>query len=302
MFLRMSCICVFIFSFGLQATEILLDLGAGYRQDTFNWNISGGKYGPKILSELDWNDLKSYDIYTQLRITLPLQIYMRFQGDYGRICEGKTKDTDYLSDHRTDIFSLSHSKANKGELFDLSLGLGYQYSCFFETLKMAFLIGLAQHEQHLRMIHGKLNFDKFNPNQEGSLSNLHNNYRARWQSLWAGIDLDFTLCKILKLFATLEYHQAIYHGTGHWNLRYDFLEDFQHMGYGNGYVLSFGSTYPICSKWNLGFIIKCQKMQLRNGQDKVFIKDAFGPFSAKTRLNQVNWCSFALITIIEYAY
>lgn len=287
----------------LWGSDVSLDLGTGYRQDVFNWNISGGENGPNVLSELKWKDLRSLNVYAELKIYLPYQFYFRFNGDYGRICQGNNSDTDYLGDDRTQIFSLSHSKANRGELFDFSFGIAWQCAFFQERLKIAPAFGFSNHEQHLRMIHGKLILDVFDPSQEGSMRDVHNNYRAQWYGPWVGADIKFDVCKNLELFGTYEYHWASYEGTGHWNLRTDFIGDFEHTGCGNGSLAYLGGKYKISSGWDVGLLFKYQIMQLRNGTDTVFFFDFLGHEACgQTRLNQVNWRAYAILGTIGYAY
>ncbi len=291
-----------IFPLSLCGIEASLDLGSGYRQDNFNWNISGGESGPNVLSELKWKDLKMWEVYTKLKMTLPCHFYIRLHADYGRICKGKNSDTDFLGNHKTQPFSLSYSKANKGEVFDFSFGLAYLCNFFHERLKIAPLLGFSMHEQHLRMIHGNVVLDLFDPLMVGSLPDLHNNYRARWYGPWMGLDVVFTLGENLELFATYEYHWAKYDGTGHWNLRTDFLDDFKHTGIGTGSLFSLGGFWNFCTRWNVGVTFQYQIMRVCNGEDRVFFSDSKGRTSASTRLNRVNWDAFSSLVNLRYCY
>ena len=285
----------------LQGTEISFNIGAGYRQDSLNWNISGGEFGPNILSELKWKDLWMWTASSELKIIFPYNFYFRFNGDYGKICHGKNQDIDYLGDDRSHAFSISYSKANKGEAFDFSFGTGYQYSIFQDRFKISPLFGFSHHEQHLRMIHGELVFDLLDPSLQGSLSDLHSHYRAQWHGPWIGVDADFDLSSHFKIFGRYEYHWAFYNGTGHWNLRND-LDGFEHSGFGKGFLISMGTSYKFFSDWGLGAIIKYQTMQMHHGADRIFFTDANGPTSATTRLNQVNWHTFSAVATIGYNY
>lgn len=298
----LSVILLIFFNFSW-CFGVSLEIGSGYRQDDFHWNISGGSYGPNILSELKWKDLKIWEIYSELKVNCPYQTYFRFRGDYGKICDGWNKDTDYLGNHRTDPFSLSYSKANRGEVFDFSFGLAYEKSFFCEELKLAPAFGFSNHEQHLRMIHGELVLDLFEPQAEGPLSNLHNNYRAQWYGPWLGFDFQWYPLKNIEIFGTYEYHWTFYRGSGHWNLRTDFLGDFLQEGCGYGSLVYLGSKYTFSSGWQLALLGKFQEMQLHHGTDTVFFINRLGqPTSANTCLNEVKWTTFSILGTIGYSY
>lgn len=287
----------------VRSEENFLDLGTGYRCDTLNWNISGGKSGPNILSELKWKHLKSWESFLKLKIALPFKMYFRFYGDYGKIFSGHNKDTDYLGNHRTQPFSLSYSQANRGEVFDFSFGLAKLYTFLRGKLMIAPAFGFSHHEQHLRMIHGDLVLDIFNPDQKGPLDRLHNNYRAQWYGPWIGLDINYPLTCSWELFGGYEYHWSFYRGSGHWNLRTDFLGDFEHAGYARGSFLLLGSYCKFSPSCCLSVLTKYQIMRLRNGCDTTFFLDEFGHSKkAETRLNQVNWQTFSLLFLLAYSF
>ena len=286
----------------LHGSECTVDIGTGIRQDALHWNISGGPYGPNILSELKWKDLKIWEVYAELKFVLPYQIYFRFNGDYGKIFEGRNKDADYLEDNRKEPFSIAFSKANKGEVFDFSFGSGYQYSFFQDRLTVSPLAGFSHQEQHLRMIHGKLALDLFDPLLEGSMSTLHSHYRSQWWGPWLGVDVNFAVCSNLEIYGTYEYHWAFYTASGHWNLRTDFTDDFEHSGNGCGSLVKLGTKYNFCSGLDIGILFKYQLMQLRHGIDRIFVLDGSHAISAATRLNEVNWHTFSFLCTFGYAF
>ena len=286
----------------LYSHELSLDVGAGYRHDSFNWNISGGKDGPNILSDLKWKDIRSCDIFTELKIHLPYQFYFRFNGDYGKIFDGKCIDKDYLGHNRTQIFAHSRSQANKGELFDFSFGTAYECCFFQERLKIGPVFGFSHQEQHLRMIHGKLILDALDHFLEGSLKDLHSNYRAQWYGPWLGLDYRLCISQNVELFGSYEYHWSFYRATGHWNLRSDFLDDFEHCGCGSGSLIIFGGHYTLCKGWKMGAFFKCQSMHLRRGIDRIFYLNENTPTMAATCLNAVNWHTFSALATIGYEY
>lgn len=286
------------FPFCLLGSEISLNLGSGYRQDILNWNISGGKNGPNVLSELKWKDLKIWETYGELKISIPFCIYLRSYADYGKICAGKNQDIDYLSNNRRNIFSLSHSKANKGEVFDFSCGLGWQHSFFCGKIKIAPLLGFSKHVQHLRIIHGSLVIDSLDPSNQGPLPNLHSNYRTQWRGPWAGIDFSITPFQKWELFGSYEYHWSFFKASGHWNLRHDFFKNFKHSGHGQGSLFKMGLNYSLFCWCHLGILFKYQTMRITHGTDTIFFMNDGIRDKAKTCVNQVNWHSFSVLSFV----
>lgn len=288
----------------IHALDFSLDLSTGYRHDDLNWNISGGHSGPDVLSELKWEGLKSWEILSELKITLPpMNLYTRIRADYAKIFSGSATDEDFLGDNRTYPYSYSSSKADKGELFDLSAGVGFNFCFLLNRLKIAPLVGCSLREQHLRMYHGKMRLDLFNPEYEGThLSNLHSNYRTRWVGPWVGIDINFNLTKHIDMYASYELHFARFDATGHWNLRSDFSDDFKHHGYGRGSLFLIGGHYCFCSGFNLGVLFKYQEMQIHKGNDRTYfwINEHLSLFD--TRLNRVHWESYSLMATLGYSF
>lgn len=290
---------IFCLSTGLQGTGATFDIGTGLRKDKLNWNISGEPYGPNVLSELKWKNLTAWEVYAEAKIVLPLGLYARVKGDYGRILSGTNTDIDYLEDERKNPFSYSKSKADKGELFDLSLGVGIQLNFFQDILSVTPLLGCALNEQHLRMYHGKMEIDLFDPDDEGSpLRGLHNHYRARWFGPWIGLDFKLALTNSFDLFATYESHWVQFNGSGHWNLRTDFKDDFKHIGHGHGTLFSAGGKYNFCYGMTVGAFFQYQFLKIHNGRDRTYFHDS----ESSSKLNQVKWQSVSLIATLGLAF
>lgn len=273
-------------------------LGYAYRNDSLNWSISGGEEGPNILSELKWEGLHANLVSSYFQLTTCSNIYVRANGCYGKIFHGTNYDSDYAGDNRTFEFSRSIANAGKGELFDLSAGIGYLFSWPCSKAVFAPLAGAAWNEQHLQLFDGQQLIPEW-----GRIFDLHSSYKTRWSSFWLGGDFAYAVACNITAFASFEYHWALYRGKGHWNLREEFLSDFKHRSCGHGTLAQAGVNYTFKGGWGIVLIAKYQDWRTRGGTHSVKV-DIFDsePETIKTGLNSVNWHSFQASILATYTY
>lgn len=288
-------------------------LSAGYRQDRLSWTIAAPSGSPNILSLLEWKDLRLWEIKGQFDVLLCNRIYIRGYADYGKICHGRNRDSDYDGDNKTLEFSRSVAKSDKGEVFDFSGGIGYQFNlsdwlCLCDNQwTITPLVGYSYHEQHLRDYDGvQVISEGFNEIGEevpagplGPFPGLHSNYRAKWRGPWVGFD---TSCEIFcnwKIFGSFEYHWAHYHGTGHWNLRPEFVKDFTQTTHnGHGYLVDIGTRYEFWCNWSAGIDFQYQWMRSGSGRDRIFF--ATGP--EDTHFNGAVWHTWSILADLGYSF
>ena len=82
-------------------------------------------YYVNVLSELTWDDLESYQVKFQGSLLIPNVIALRGIADYGWIFDGDNQDSDYAGDNRTYEWSRSNNSADDGDVWDVSLAIGY---------------------------------------------------------------------------------------------------------------------------------------------------------------------------------
>lgn len=283
---------------GVDIVESSFSIGYTYRQDSLNWSIAAPDGTPNVLSELKWEDLMINQAKASFHAVTGQNIYLKASADYGRIFNGKNRDSDYFEDDRTDEFSRSINNAGKGEVFDLSTAVGYRFSLFCERLSLVPLIGAAWSEQHLRMYDG----DQVIPDL-GPITGLHNSYKTRWYSAWSGVDLSYKICNKLITFASFEYHWAWYRGRGHWNLRDDFLTDFKQTSFGYGLVGELGVNYILSGNWGVTITVGYQDWKASGGDHSLTVDiPGFGSEKLETRFNGVNWHTFNSSILLSYIY
>ncbi|MEJ2167177.1 MAG: hypothetical protein P8X90_16740 [Desulfobacterales bacterium] len=283
---------------------------AGYRRDDLDWNIAGdaGGNNPNVLSELTWNDLQSFQVKFQGGLVIPNIIALRGYADYAWILDGENQDSDYLGDNRTYEFSRSNNNADDGNMWDASMGIGYPFRWGGSVIStITPLVGYSHHEQNLKMTDGHQTISvpvvtptlTVTPPPVGPFSGLDNSYNTEWEGPWLGIDLTFRAAEIksfahrLATYFSYEYHWADYHAEANWNLREVFQhpKSFEHDADGTGWIVGTGFNFILQRHISLNFNFEYQNWSTDDGTDKTFYADGT---TSKTRLNEVNWSSYAL--------
>ena len=272
-------------------------LSIGYRADDLDWNIAGDINGnnPNVLSELTWDDVVSYQLKLQGSVVWPNIIALKGYANYGWVFEGDNQDSDYLGDNRTFEFSRSINRTDDNDVWDASLAVGYPFR-FGQTIigTITPLLGYSYHEQNLNITDGNQTIPDL-----GSFPGLDSTYDAEWHGPWIGFDLRFKTREItifahrFDTYFTYEYHWADYDAEANWNLRDDFAhpKSFEHDADGSGWRIGAGFNVWLHRYWSLNFNYDYQDWSTDGGTDKVFFPDGS---TAKTKLNEVNWTSYAL--------
>jgi hypothetical protein len=321
--------CSSAFAFWPEALDSNIEIGVGYRQDRFKWetsvdtfDIGTGAIGDSssfvpvhLRSELEWKNLRIWQIEGRIKYVTCDNIYFRAYGDYGWITRGKNSDVDFVDfgsnndyyfsgsdfdtgydSYSSSAFSSSRSRSKKGHVYDASLGIGYQFKMCDDGLAVSPLVGYSWHGQHLNIHHGVQSYPYSFSNYSNYIENLHSTYKARWNGPWLGVDFDYKFCE-WSLFASYEYHWAWYHASADWNLRTDLPEGFHHRSKrAYGQIATVGGRWDFCEGWSAGITGLFQWWNARHGRDRaLFAEASAGDIETKCYtsipLKRVEWCS-----------
>ena len=280
------------------------EFSMGYRVDDIDWNIAG--VGPlgyvNVLSELTWSNLEIFQIKLGNKTIIRDLFYMRGSFGYGWIQRGFNQDSDYAGNNRTIEFSRSNNNASDGNVMDASLGLGLKFSFGLDWFSITPLFGYSYHQQNLTMTDGNQTKDPYGViGFTGPFSGLKSTYQTEWKGPWVGVDLNFDIKKQHNIFLKFEYHWADYYAEADWNLRSDFAhpKSFEHNADGNGIVISTGinffTNYPV----SLHLSFDYQDWNTDPGTDRTFFSNGT---IGETRLNEVNWKSYAFMIGMVYGF
>lgn len=310
--LGLGLICLLGCAPGQARAETRLELGlqGGYRQDSLDWNIAGNV---DVLSELEWTELEIYQLQlTMGLLTKPILPGARLAGrgllGVGSIVAGDNRDSDYAGNQRSLEFSRSNNDAGDGRVYDLSLALGLQLEPR-PGLQLTPLLGLSYHEQQLVLRDGVQTLSQpqlvahasFSPPALGPLPGLDSSYDARWYGPWIGCDLSYQLSPRWRLSGTAELHWGEMKAQADWNLRTDFAHpvSFRQIADAYGLVLGVAGHYALDERWALRLGANYSDWWTNPGLDRIYFADGR---VGNTRLNQVNWSSFALLAGVQYRF
>jgi hypothetical protein len=321
-----ALLTLLLISGGLEArAEVVrnldFQLGAGYRQDQFDWNIAGTPQGtsPNILSELEWKDLEIYQLRAKGKAVVGLDNFPYFDAcvkgslGYGWIVDGDNQDSDYLGDNRTFEFSRSNNETEDDDVFDAALAIGPRFGFREGMLIVTPLVGYSYHEQNLRITDGvqtvanqALADAVLGPGEVvlpplGPFPGLNSTYEAEWYGPWLGVDLEIRPSGRLTLTGSVEYHWADYEAEADWNLRSDLAQptSFKHSADGEGIVLTAAAAWSLGERWSVELSYDFADWETDPGRDQVFLADGT---VGGTRLNEVNWESQAIMLGATYRF
>jgi len=281
-----------------------IELSNGYRVDQLDWNIAGNLAGtnPNVLSELTWRDIEIYQVNLGLKALINEGFYVRGALGYGWIFDGSNQDSDFQGNNRTGEFSRSNNGTEDSHVVDASFGMGYQFTLISGRLRFIPLLGYSYNQQNLTITDGfqTISTPGVTP-PVGPFPGLASTYKTEWFGPWLGLDLIVPVNEKITLSGSFEYHWASYEAEANWNLRRDFAHptSFEHSADGTGLVLSLGGRYAFSDRWSLALTMNYQKLSTDPGIDRVYLVN--GAIS-ETRLNEVNWESFAILIGITYRF
>jgi hypothetical protein len=272
----------------------------GYRHDQLKWNIAAPSGRPNVLSELQWNNVRSVTVTGGTEITFDNWL-AEGKLSYGQIVSGDNQDSDYLLDNRRGEFSRSNNASDDGMAIDLSAGLGYNLKLAGDKKRFYWQVtpkvGYAFHTQQFNMTRGFQIIPA-----AGAFGGLDSTYESAWYGPWGGLSTQIGFDRRFSLEAGAAYHWIDYEGTGHWNLREDFQQpkSFTHQAEGGGITASMVARYFLTPEWILRFTAEFQYWLANNdGVDKTFFADGF---VGETRFNEVKWKSYGFNLGFEYLF
>lgn len=316
-----------------------LEVAGGYRHDNFHWSINhdidlDGKSSSCSSSSdsssssssdcinlplyrVYWEDLQIYEFSARASYTGCNNYYIRINGDYGRIFDGKNRNsanTDFLDPGQ----ETSRIRGGaKGHVADLEGGVGYSFTSNWRRCIITPIVGWSYHEQHFGLKNPKqvINYVDVPP-LLGDIPGLSFKYKPRWYGFWAGADFLVSVeTPCVLLFGSGEYHWTQYHASGDWNFNDNFIQRYSHRSDGRGFTGHIGFNYRIARCWYLGVVGYYRNWQASKGKHrtKFLLNDldnpdqAFGtmpeiPVGQHGHIRRVRWNSWSASVTLAYRY
>jgi hypothetical protein len=317
--------------------DVSFMIGSGYRQDNLDWRIAGPCGQPEAIEKVNWKGLDIWALDAELDLVICNSILLRVDGTWGKIYHGRVRNSIYApgcppvcappfncscDDNQ---FEFMRTNAHvRGDVYEASLGLGYQYVWLEADFLTTPLVGYAYDMQRLQMYDATryINFNPINGHPEllGHISSWHGRYNTRWRGPWIGMNLQWNMDACFTIYAEYQYHWATYRAGGDWEDKkrhhHSHQDDYtklpsgySHHAHGKGQIIKAGGEWMLSDGWILGLKGEFQAWNTYKGREKTKarepVMDAFGnvievrlPVSLK--LNRVNWRSIAYVAYIGF--
>lgn len=136
---------------------------------------------------------------------------------------------------------------------------------------------------------------------ESPIDGLNNRYWTRWYGPWAGADLSLEIMKDWQLLGSFQLQQYQYRGRGQWNLRTDFLRQFQDKAKGTGGRFMIGSTVNL-ARFYVGCLLYYQQYKTSSGKQYTYYTDLGYDNPVISTFNGALWHSSWINLIIGYHF
>ena len=279
-----------------------VEFATGYRVDSQSFAISidpAGVAGPNIVSELTWKSIQIYEIQARAYSENDYGIYAKGILSYGWIVRGKSQDSDYDGNNRTQEWSRSNNSSNGAYVWDGSFGLGYDFHPA-QAWSLIPLMGASFDTQKLAMKDGNqtvsgcsIVFGCAPP--VGPFTGLNSTYMAEWWGPWNGLDVKYASGR-MRFTAGGEYHWgATYNGSGAWNLRSMYFTNHSH---GSGVVATGSLGYVLNEHWTMRAEGKWQDWTA----DKGTVTTSVGGATGSQPFYHAHWTSESGALGLEYRF
>lgn len=290
------------------AGELELSYGYGPRDENLRWAISGDITGnaPNIMSELTWRNLQGSEHYFGLD-------YTDSSGWMGRadirIADlnkgGEVQDSDYQYDNRQGENRRSLSATQGSNAQDIALLIGKRlYLDEPVTWSITPVIGLSRNITDLRMNNGVTVID---PLSTGPIANLDSSYRARFDSVMAGVETRWWFMQPFGLGIKWHHSWLNYYAEANWNKRDEFQHpvSFYHEGQGIEDLLVLSFLTRLDKNWTMELSHTVRQGIVQNGLDVANMKPNLlipKDHQLSTLLRDVEWSSAATSLVVHRVY
>lgn len=269
---------------------LTFDIGGGYRNDSMKWKVfpSDNIAGTEI--EERWKNIGLGVIEANAQFLACEHYLLKVDFDYGWFTNNGSHHYR-LFNEAGDI--LDYKAKPRGNAYNLSGGIGYQFNLDCYRVSFAPLVGYSYYQQRFksRNYHNELV-----PLADDILA--HNDYKFRWSGPWVGFALAYQATCELQLYFDYYYHWTRFRGTVKENF-VNRLSQFpgnirSNNAYGNEFTV--GANYTFCDYWFVG--VKFDYKQFCGSHGKSHLDDS----DLTSPLRKLDWKSSTITMDIGYSF
>lgn len=260
-----------------------LDLGGGYRQDNLRWNTLS-PYAPATKIREKWDKISIGLFEVNAAILFQENYLVLADFDYGWVGGGDHpfKNTEVESGR---VIQDLCSKT-KGNVWDISGGVGYQLNFFCNSLSLAPVVGYSYHQQRFRHHHYKDRlFDR--------TVFVHSRYDYQWKGPWFGFASGYQMNCDWQFYFDYRFHWAKY--SAHVNEDLGIIFQHQKINSVNGNEFILGANYIFCDCLWTGL-----KFDYKNFSSHK--RGRFTSLNARAKVSHLRWESYAITWDVGYSF
>lgn len=292
-------------------SKLYANIGGGLRWDSLDWKSSGflGDSSSSGHFNQKWKDIKIGLIEANFLFLACEHYLLKGDFDYGWVY-GKNNlhssdfDSSDVSDSSSSFFS---SKSKKGNAYDLSIGVGYQFNWDCYQIAFAPLVGYSYN-------HLKLNRHRNGPYSselDGSSSgDGGSGHRFRLSGPWLGFAATYQATCEMQFYLDYAFHWASFRATvdngfvvfdeSATNTRANFRNN---KTYGN--EVTVGGTYTLCDCWFAGLKFNYKNWWGSKGhqhRSPYDFSDSSSSSVTDAHFRNFNWNTYTLTVDIGYTF
>jgi hypothetical protein len=273
------------------------DIGGGYRQDRFQWKTFPVASETRIKEE--WKNVNMGIVETNVQFLACEHYLFKFDFDYGwfdRQRHQSIRGFDFIT---ASEFANLNSKI-RGQAYDLSGAIGYQFNWDCYRIALAPLVGWSYYHQRFK----NPSYSGFLNGVTGDFLDIRNRYRYSWNGPWLGFAVAYQVCCELQYYIDYAFHWSELNGR----FRDFFLagrplaaDDYSsrirsNRAYGN--EVTVGATYQFCPDWFLGLKFNYKDFWT----DKGHISTSIDDLTERSPLRRAQWQSWFVTVDIGYTF
>jgi len=266
---------------------LTFDVGGGYRNDSLKWKIF-----PDIDQENEiqerWKNIGLGVVEANAQFLACEHYLLKVDFDYGWFTNKGSQSYRSFGGLEDEL----HYKSKpRGNAYNLSGGIGYQFNFDCYRVSFAPLVGYSYHQQRFK--NRKYSNELF-PEIEDLLA--HNDYKFRWSGPWVGFALAYQATCELQLYFDYYYHWTRFRGTVNENFLLGQLPNHlrSNNAYGNEFTV--GATYTFCDAWFVGLKYDYKEFCGSKGRSHFDEADFHSP------LRSLNWQSSTVTLDVGYSF
>lgn len=266
---------------------LTFDVGGGYRNDSLKWKTFPESNPGRVIEER-WKNIGLGIIETNAQFLACEHYLLKADFDYGWFTNSGSQR--YTAEGGTGI-PLDYKSSPRGNAYNISGGLGYQFNFDCYRVSFAPLVGYSYHQQRFK---SRKYSNQLVTTDEDIYA--HNDYKFRWSGPWVGFAMAYQATCELQLYFDYSYHWARFRGTVKENFLLGELPSHlrSNRAYGNEFTV--GGTYTFCDYWFIG--VKYDYKQFCGNKGKFSNEGA----STSSALRKLNWQSSAITLDIGYTF